>query len=130
MYKIWLSVLYSAPPVRFAPGKSFWIASQNGFPPICRSSNAGHVKFNNGAATALLINSRGAARVLYRPESALGLANFSTSKTKQSRLFFSKRVVRLRTPPVRSDRSTPAKLLTLPVFPPMLWNGQIYYYHW
>lgn len=89
------------------------------------SSNAGHVKFNNGAATALLIKSRGAASVLYRPESALGLANLSTSKTKQSRLFFSKRVVRLRTPPVRSDRSTPVKLLTLPVLPPILWNGQI-----
>lgn len=89
------------------------------------SSNAGHVKFNNGASTALLIKSRGAASVLYRPENALGLANLSTSKTKQSRLFFSKRVVMLRTPPVRSDRSTPVKLLTLPVLPPILWNGQI-----
>ena len=92
----------------------------NGCPPIVRSSNAGHDIFNNGAATALVMNSNGAASVLYNPESAPGLANLSTSKTKQSRLFFSRRVLRLRTPPVRSERSTPVKLLTVPVLPPML----------
>ena len=79
--------------------------------------------FNNGPATALPMSSNGPARVLYNPESALGLANLSTSKTKQSRLFFSRRVVRLRTPPVKSERSTPVKLLTVPVLPPMLWRG-------
>ena len=79
--------------------------------------------FSNGAAIALVTISSGTDRVLYRPERALGLANLRTSKTKQSRLFFSRRVDRLRTPPVKSERSTPVKLLTVPVLPPMLWNG-------
>lgn len=76
--------------------------------------------FNKGAAMALVTISSGTESTSYRPESALGLANLRTSKTKQSRLFFSRRVVKLRTPPVKSVRSTPVKLLTVPVLPPIL----------
>ena len=84
------------------------------------SSNAGHEKFNSGVDIASLIKSNGIDSVLYKPARALGLRNFRTSNAKQRRLFSFKRVLRLKTPPVASDKSIPVKLLTVPVFPPIL----------
>lgn len=82
--------------------------------------NAGHEKFNSGVDIASLIISNAIEKALYSPASALGLRNFKTSNAKQSRLFSSKRVVRLKAPPVTSDKLIPVKLLTVPVFPPIL----------
>lgn len=84
------------------------------------SLNAGHEKFNSDVDIATLIISSGIDKVLYSPASAFGLRNFRASNAKQRRLFSFKRVVRLKTPPVASERSIPVKLLMVPVFPPIL----------
>lgn len=47
-----------------APGKSFWIASQNGRPPTCRSLSAGQLRSKSGTANFWVTHSNGSASVL------------------------------------------------------------------
>lgn len=62
----------------------------------------------------------GTSRVDSSGDSELGAKVLSSSKTKHSRLLFSRRLVALSTPPVMLCRSRPEKELTVPVLPPML----------
>ena len=78
--------------------------------------------FNKGTDKISLTKPKGSARVVYKLARALGLPNFKTSETKQSKLLPSSRLAKLKIPPVKFAGSTPAKLLTLPKLPPMLFS--------
>lgn len=62
----------------------------------------------------------GPARVEKIFDKMLGATVLTTSNVKQSKLLPSRRVRAFKTPPVMLARSTPAKLLTVPVLPPVL----------
>jgi hypothetical protein len=101
------------------------MASSNPFPPIVSSVRAGHERLVRAEPIVLVISCNGASRVVKSVDNELGARVLTASKTKHIRLLPSRRVSALKTPPVRFSISTPVKLLTVPVFPPMLQLSQL-----
>lgn len=103
-----------------APGNSDSIASPKSCPPIVISLKAGQVKSRSAAPRASKRIWRGTSIISKIVDRELGDRVLRTSKMKQRRLLPSSRVSAFKSPPVRSFKSTPVKLSTVPVLPPML----------
>lgn len=103
-----------------APGNIDSIASPKFCPPIVISLKAGQVKSRSAAPRVSKRIWRGTSIISKTVDRELGDRVLRTSKTKQRRLLPSSRVWAFRTPPVKSFKSTPVKLSTVPVLPPML----------
>lgn len=102
------------------PGNMLSKPSSKPCPPSVKSVRAGQVKFRSVDPRVSVIICKGTSSTENRVESEFGASNFTTSNAKQRRLLFSSKVPASKIPPVRLPRSSPAKLLTVPVFPPML----------
>jgi len=113
-----------APPLFLAPGNIVLIASSNPCPPIVKSVKAGQERPVRAEPKVSVINCNGTSRTEKRVDNEFGARVLTTSKTKHIKLFPSRSVSALKTPPLASLRSTPVKLFTVPVFPPMLESGQ------
>ena len=111
---------YKAPPLFLVPGNIVLMASSNPCPPIFKSVKAGQARFVGAETKVSVINCNGASSTEKSDDNKLGARVLTASKTKQSRLLPSRRVSAFKIPPVKSSKLTPVKLLTVPVFPPML----------
>lgn len=89
-------------------------------PLIVRSVKAGHDMLRSVEPSVLVMRSRGASSTEKIVDRKFGARVFMASKTKHIRLLPSSSVSALKTPLVRSLMSTPVKLLTVLVLPPIL----------
>jgi len=96
------------------------MASSNPCPPIFESVKAGQARLVRAETKVSVINFNGASSTEKSDDNKLGARVLTASKTKQRKLLPSRRVSAFKIPPVKSSKLTPVKLLTVPVFPPML----------
>jgi hypothetical protein len=118
-----------APPLFLAPGNIFWMTSSNPCPPSVNSVKAGHERPVRAEPRVPVINCNGPSRTEKSVDSEFGASVATASKTKHIRLLPWRRLSALKIPPVKFPISTPVKLLTVPVFPPMLQVSQRLYSH-
>ena len=116
-----VSIYYKLEPALLAPGNLSWIVSHNGFSVPIMSFQAGHARLSIGTVKRSVIRCKGLSISENSRERELGRKVLRISKTKHSKLLSSSSRIELSTPPVILCRSAPAKELTLPVFPPVLW---------
>jgi hypothetical protein len=113
-----------APPLFLAPGNIFLMAFSNPCPPSVKSVKAGHEKPVRAEPRVPVINCNGPSRIEKRVDNEFGASVATASKTKHIKLLPWRRLSALKIPLVKSPISTPVKLLTVPVFPPMLQASQ------